>query len=180
MSIESEIALGAKSAEVRHELRELANKVCEQVKAETPVFGEMGRDEHRTDPPEGKPGDARDAVQVEPHGDAFRVISRDKKAVWIEIGTRHMPEYAPFSKAAAMFGAKGGPSFSADGRDSLGEHGVAKAHEHLRGELETLAKLKITGAAAHEIAAARTSVAQARIARSAAFKAARPRRGRRG
>ena len=167
------------TAEVRHHLSELADKVCDQVKAETPVFGEMGHDEHRQHPPEGDPGDARDAVHVEPHGDGFRVISRDKKAIWIEIGTAHMPEYAPFTKAAAMFGSTSGPSFSSSGRDSMADEGVHSAHEHLRSAVETYAKLRATGAAAHHVAAAGKNVAQARIARSAAFTAARPRRGKR-
>ncbi|GFG72693.1 hypothetical protein [Mycobacterium botniense] len=119
-------------------------------------------------------------MHVEPLPDGGRrVISRDKKAVWIEIGTSHMPEYAPFTKAAAMFGAEGGPSFSSTGRDSMADEGVAYAHAHLRAELERFAKLSAEGAAAHEIAAAARDVRQARIARSAAFKAARS-RGRRG
>jgi hypothetical protein len=184
MSMESEIlaeimGAGLHEAEIGHALNELAGKVCEQVKEETPVFGDLPP--HRTHPEEGDPGDARNAVHVEDlHGslDTRRVISRDKKAIWIEIGTKHMPEYAPFTKAAAMFGSETGPSFSASGRDSMADEGVSEAHEHLRGEVEKLAKLGATGAAAHHLAAQRTAVAQARIARSAAFKAARPRRGR--
>ncbi|PIJ36737.1 hypothetical protein BMW24_003475 [Mycobacterium heckeshornense] len=177
MNIEDEIAAGLASAEVQAALDELAREVCDQVKALTPVFGD--RPPHRAAPAEGEIGDARNAVHVEPLPDGGRrVISRDKKAVWIEIGTRHMPEYAPFTKAAAMFGAEGGPSFSASGRDSMSDEGVAHAHAHLRGELERFAKLSAEGAAAHEIAAAARSVQQARIARSAAFKAARGRRGR--
>ncbi|ORA40903.1 hypothetical protein BST20_01780 [Mycobacterium branderi] len=183
MSIEdaimAELAAGLHEAEVEAALDHLAHEVCEQVKSETPVFGDLPP--HRDAPAEGEPGDARNAVHVEPLPDGGRrVISRDKKAVWIEIGTRHMPEYAPFTKAAAMFGAEGGPSFSSSGRDSMADEGVAREHERLRGELENLAKLTATGAAAHHIAAARRSVEQARTARSAAFKAARPRRGRRG
>lgn len=176
-SVVADIAAGLQTAEVHHELKKLADEVCAQVKSQTPVFGDLPP--HRNAPPEGDPGDARDAVHVEPTADGFRVISRDKKAIWIEIGTAHMPEYAPFTKAAAMFGAEGGPSFSSSGRDSMADAGVAHSHTHLRGELERLAKLSAEGAAAHEIAAASRSVAQARLARSAAFRAARPRRGRR-
>lgn len=174
----AELSAGLHEAEVMHELHQLADKVCEQVKEETPVFGDLPP--KRSAPAEGDIGDARNAVHVEPHGDDYRVISRDPKAVWIEIGTAHMPEYAPFTKAAAMFGSTDGPSFSSSGRDSMADEGVKHAHEHLRGEVERLAKLQATGAAAHHIAAARKSVNQARVTRSAAFKAARPRRGRRG
>lgn len=181
MSMESGIladitAAGLHEAEIEHALKHLADEVCEVVKEETPVFGDLPP--HRTHPAVGDEGDARNAVHVEPIADGFRVISRDMKAIWIEIGTAHMPEHAPFTKAATMFGSDKGPSFSASGRDSMSEQGVATAHEHLRGEVERLAKLGATGAAAHELAKARTSVAQARMARSAAFKAARPRRGR--
>jgi hypothetical protein len=81
-----------------------------------------------------------------------------------------------FTKAAKYFGAEGGPSFSASGRDSMADEGVHRAHLHLRSELEKLAKMKAGGAAAQHISAQRGSVKQARIARSAAFNAARPRR----
>ncbi|MBO0882802.1 MAG: hypothetical protein J2P17_21205 [Mycobacterium sp.] len=179
MSIEAELLAGLETVEVHAALDELANRVCEQVKAETPVFGESGRDPRRDSPPEGSPGDARNAVHVEKLADGTRrVISRDKKAVWFEVGTEHMPEYAPFTKAAEMFGAEGGPSFSSSGRDSMAEHGVAHAHSALRAELEMLAKLKAAGAAGESIAQA-LAVRRARAARSAAFKAGRPRRGRR-
>lgn len=183
MSVEDELvaAITAELAttEVQLELHHLADQVCDQVKAETPVFGEMGLDEHRKAPPEGEPGDAREAVHIEPHGDGYRIISRNHLAVMIEIGGEHMPEYAPFTKAAAMFGSTDGPSFSSSGRDSMADHGVQHAHENLRSAVETYAKLRATGAAAHHVAAARKNVAAARIARSAAFNAARPRRGRR-
>jgi hypothetical protein len=180
VSIEAELLAGLETVEVQHALDDLANRVCEQVKAETPVFGESGLDERRDAPPEGVPGDARNAVHVEKLPDGTRrVISRDKKAVWIEIGTSHMPEYAPFAKAAAMFGSTTGPSFSASGRDSMADEGVAQAHSELADELETLAKLKAAGAAGEAIAQQALAVQRARAARSAAFKAGRPRRGRR-
>jgi hypothetical protein len=188
MSMESEaladiMGAGLHEAEIGHALDELAGKVCEQVKDLAPKFGDLPA--HRNNPaekwnPTGEDS-YRDSIEVDDlHGslDTRRVISRDPKAIWIEIGTAHMPEYAPFTKAAAMFGSTTGPSFSVNGRDSMADEGVHHAHEHLRGEVEKLAKLGATGAAAHHLAAQRTAVAQARIARSAAFKAARPRRGR--
>lgn len=180
MSIEDEIAAGLRSVEIEHELDKFAHRVADYAKSLAPVFGETGVDERRDAPPEGEPGDYRDSIHVDEtrHVGRRRVISRSKLAIWIEIGTRHMPEYAVFTRTAKFFGAKGGPSFSSNGRDSTADHGVARAHEHLRGELETLAKLKATDAAAHRIAAQKRAVDQARQARSAAFNAARPRRGR--
>lgn len=182
MSIEQEIAAGLHSVEVEHELDRLAHKVADYAQSIAPVFGETGVDEHRTSPPEGEPGDYRDSIVVDPRmrrPGVRRVISRSKLAIWVEIGTRHMPEYAVFTKTAKYFGAKGGPSFSASGRDSMADEGVGHAHKHLRSELEAYAKLRATGAAAHKVAEAAKSVAQARQARSSAFNAARPRRGRR-
>jgi hypothetical protein len=184
MSIESEILVqAAGAAEVQHELDKLAHEVCEYAKSLAPVFGETGHDERRGSPPEGEPGDYRDSIHVEKvhrDPDVRRVISRDYKAIWIEIGTRHMPEYAVFTKTGAYFGSDTGPSFApGSGRRSMEEEGVAHAHKSLREELEHLAKLTAEGAAVHEIDAARSRVSAARLARSAAFRAAQPRRGRR-
>lgn len=182
MSIEDEIAAGLRSVEIERELDKFARRVADHAKSLAPVFGETGVDERRGAPPEGDPGDYRDSIHVDEtrHVGRRRVISRSKLAIWIEIGTRHMPEYAVFTRTAKFFGAKGGPSFSSGGRDSMADHGVAHAHERLRDELETLAKLRATNAAAHHITAQRRAVEQARQARTAAFNAARPRqRGRR-
>jgi hypothetical protein len=181
MSIEDEILAQMVGAhEITDGLDKLAKDVCDFAKSIAPVFGDLPP--HRDAPADGDVGEYRDSIQVEDvhgHPDVRRVISRDKKAIWIEIGTKHMPEYAVFTRAAALFGAEGGPSFSASGRDSMADAGVHHAHHKLRDELETLAKLKATGAAAHHISAQRGVVNQARIARSAAFTAARPRsRGR--
>jgi hypothetical protein len=168
------------ATEVTDGLDKLAKDVCEAARSIAPVFGDLPP--HRGAPAEGDVGEYRDSIHVEDvhgHPDVRRVISRDKKAIWIETGTRHMPEYAVFTRAAALFGAEGGPSFSASGRDSMADEGVHHAHHKLRDELETLAKMKATDVAAHHISAQRGVVNQARIARSAAFKAARPRsRGR--
>lgn len=181
MAVEDEIlAQMVGAAEITDGLDKLAHDVCEAARGMAPLFGDLPP--HRTHPEEGDVGEYRDSIHVEDvhgHPDTRRVISRDKKAIWIEIGTKHMPEYAVFTRAAKLFGAEGGPSFSASGRDSMSDEGVHHAHQHLRDELETLAKMKATDVAAHHIAAQRGVINQARIARSAAFNAARPRsRGR--
>jgi hypothetical protein len=176
MAIEDEIlAQMVGAVEITDGLDKLAADVCAAAKDMAPVFGDLPP--HRTHPEEGDVGEYRDSIHVEDvHGrpDTRRVISRDKKAIWIEIGTKHMPEYAVFARAAKLFGSEGGPSFSASGRDSMADHGVEHAHHRLRDELETLAKLKATDSAAHLISAQRGVINQARIARSAAFRAARP------
>ncbi|OBG71330.1 MULTISPECIES: hypothetical protein [unclassified Mycobacterium] len=170
MSIESEIlAQMLTDAGVDVEVDKLAHQIAGEIKELSPVFGETGHDEKRSAPPHGSPGDYRDATKVilhptKPH--ARRVINDDYKAVWIELGSRHMPEYAPFAKAAALHGGTG-PDFA---------EGVERAQQNLRGEVEKLTKLMAEGAAAHEITAQRGRVNQARQARSAAFNAARPRR----
>lgn len=180
MALEDEIlAQMVGASEITDGLDKLAAEVCEAAKSMAPVFGDLpphrGEPASKTNPT----GDDsyRDSIHVEEvrgHPDKRRVISRDPKAVWIEIGTKHMPEYAVFARAAKLFDSVGGPSFSSDGRDSMADHGVEHAHHHLRDELETLAKMKATDVAAHHIAAQRGVVNQARLARSAAFRAARP------
>jgi hypothetical protein len=158
---------------------ELANEVAERVKSYTPEFGD--RDPRRSSPPYGEPGEAKAAIVVEPHPTeplGRRVISRDYKAIWIEVGSRHMPEYAPFTKTAAYYG----------GTPPIFDSGVRDAQHHLRGELEKLAKvmafspvgLKGGIAKSRAIADQKRSVNAARAARSQAFTAARgPRKGRR-
>lgn len=158
----------------------LAGEVAAMVKSATPVFGD--KDPRRGSPAHGDPGDARNAIKVEPHPNeplGRRVISRDFKAIWIEVGSRHMPEYAPFTRAAAYFG----------GTPPILNQGVRDAQHHLRGELEKLAKLgamsavglKAGIAKSQALTAQKHVVNQARTARSLAFHQARgPRkRGRR-
>lgn len=180
MAIEDEIlAQMVGSVEITDGLDKLAAEVCESAKSMAPAFGDLPP-HHGEPPPKTNPtgeDSYRDSIHVEEvrgHPDVRRVISRDPKAVWIEIGTKHMPEYAVFTRAAKLFGAEGGPSFSASGRDSMADEGVHHAHHKLRDELETLAKMKATDVAAHHIATQRGVINQARIARSAAFRAARP------
>jgi hypothetical protein len=178
MSIEAEIlAQMAVSTEVQHGLDELSGEVRDYAKSIAPVFGD--RPPHRDAPPKGSEGDFRDSIQVEKVAgelDVRRVISRDDPmAVWQELGTRHMPEYAVFAKAAAMFGGSG----------PVVDEGVQHAQHKLRHELEKLAKLRagVAGTMAEaveratSISAQKHAVDRARLARSAAFKAARGARG---
>lgn len=182
MSIEAEIAAQfAGAVEVEHAVEKFAHKVAEYAKSLAPVFGDLPP--RRGEPAHGEPGDYRDSIKVEhpPRATAVptrRVISRDFKAAWIELGTRHMPEYAVFAKTAAYFGGTG-PTI---------DEGVEHAQGHLRRELETLAKLRAGHAGTmHEAIAKSKSIAeqkravdQARMTRSAAFKAARGGGRRRG
>lgn len=89
----------------------LAEQVAEEVRLHTPVFGD--RPPRRAVPMFGEPGDAREAVHVEMNPDeplGRRVISRNFEAAWIEVGSKHIPEYAPFTKAAVQFGDNSGPT----------------------------------------------------------------------
>lgn len=160
---------------VREATDHLANEVADKVREFTPTFGDLPA--HRSSPAYGAPGDARAAIKVESHPTeplARRVISRDFKAIWIEVGTKHMPEYAPFAKAAKLFGGTG---------PLIGS--VQEAQHTLRGELEKLAKvLSASSAVGLKAGIAKSSAIQkqkeavhgARQSRTAAFNAARPRR----
>lgn len=165
MGIEAEIAaqvLGA--AEVHVALDEFAHEVADYAKSVAPVFGDLPP--HREAPKHGGPGDYRDSIHVEPvrvGALVRRVISRDFKAVWIELGSSHMPEYAVFAKTAAYFGGTG----------PVIDEGVQSAQGKLREELEKYAKMAAVGASELEVAEQVRNVERARRARSAAFRAAR-------
>jgi hypothetical protein len=170
MSIEAEIAAQfAGSIEMEHELDKFADKVRDYARDLAPVFDEE-RDKRSTPGTGEEAGDFRNSIEVSgiksPHH--RRVGSDSPIALWQEVGTKHFPEMAIFAKTAKYFGGTG----------PIIEAGVAHAQSHLRGELEKLEKLTATGAAAHQIAAQRASVERARGQRSAAFQAARGRRGR--
>lgn len=171
VSIPREISAWLGSAEAAHELHRFAEQVAEHARSLAPVFGETGRDERRSAPPEGEPGDFRDSIQVFSSDKVghLRVGSKSKIALWQEIGTRHFPELAIFAKTAKYFGGTG-PTF---------EQGVAHAQSHLRDELEKLGKLAAEGVGADRLAAQHKAVAEARQARSSAFTAARAGRRRR-
>jgi hypothetical protein len=158
----------------------LANEVADYAKGLAPVFGD--RDPRRGSPSYGEPGDYKDSIKVTPSPSeplGRRVGSDDFKAIWIEVGSRHMPEYAVFTRTAAYFG----------GTPPILNEGVRNAQHHLREQLEKLAKLTAVGAIGLKAGVARSKaitaqkheVTKARNARSAAFNAARGprRRGRR-
>lgn len=173
MSIESEIAAQfAGAAEVKLGVDKLAHEVADYAKSIAPVFGDQPP--KRGEPGVGEPGDYKESIGVEAapgaKTPARRVISRDPKAIWVELGSRHMPEYAVFAKTAAHFGGTG----------PVIEEGVDYAQGRLRGELKKLAEMTAAGASDAGLAAQRSAVDQARLGRSAAFRAARgPRRRRR-
>ncbi|TDH57547.1 hypothetical protein E2F47_01910 [Mycobacterium eburneum] len=173
MSIEAEIAAGLHSFEIERELDKLADEVADFAKSIAPVFGD--RPPKRDAPADGAPGDFKNSIKVTPQGPGKRRVgSDDFKAVWAELGTRHMPEYAVFAKTAAHFGGTG----------PIIDEGIQRAQSHLRRELEHLAKLhaEMPGSfsaaidKAQRLTAQKRKVEQARTARSAAFNAARPRR----
>lgn len=170
MSIEDEIALGLNSLEIEAELDKFAHEVADYAKDLAPVF-DPERDRRAT-PGIGEPEDFKNSIRVLPGGPVGhrRVGSDfDPIALWQEVGTRHMPEYAVFAKTASYFGGSG----------PIIDEGVQHAQKNLRGELEKLEKMAAEGAAAHHIASQSRAVNQARLARSAAFRAARGGRGRR-
>lgn len=157
------------SLEAEHHLDKFAEQVRDYAKELAPVFGDLPP--KRNEPEHGEPGDYKESITVSPikHPGKRRVGSKDFKAIWIELGSRHMPEYAVFAKTAAYFGGTG-PVF---------EEGIVQAQGRLREHLETLAKLGATGATAAALAEQHREVGRARQARSSAFKAARgPRRRR--
>jgi len=177
------------SEEVHHKLDAVVKEAQEMAKSLAPVFTEeRGR---RKEPPwdsahlsePGTAGDYKNSIVIEyvkgkPH--VRRLISRDYKAVWIEIGTRHMPEYAILTNIAREYGSKTGPSFS-EGSDrvSMQDEGVKRKHESLREHLEGLEKMIADGAAATAIEHMRNKIDRLRNERSAAFRAAQPRSRRR-
>lgn len=170
MGIEAEIAAGLHSVEIEHELDKFCEKVADYAKGIAPVFGDLPP--KRDEPGIGDPEDYKNSIRQLPghrKPGHRRVGSDDPKAIWIEVGATHMPEYAVFTKTAKYFGGTG----------PIIDEGVQHAQGKLRGELERLEKLTAAGAGAHHIAAQRRAVERARTARSAAFQAARG-RGRRG
>lgn len=169
MSIEDEISAGLHAVEIEHELDRFCDKVINYAKDLAPVFGDLPP--KRDEPGIGDPEDYKNSIRQLPghrKPGHRRVGSDDPKAIWIEVGTRHMPEHAVFTKTAKYFGGTG----------PIIDEGVQHAQSNLRSELEKLEKLGAEGAATHQIAAQRRAVDQARAARSSAFKAARGRRGR--
>lgn len=149
------------SIEVNRGLDHFAGEVAEYAQSIAPVFGDLPP--KRDAPPEGEPGEFRDSIHVEhPRPGVRRVISRDDPiALWAEMGTQHMPEYAVFSRTAEHFGGTA---------PVIGDDGVMHAQSHLRKALTRLAELHAAGAGADEIAVQQTRVRMARQQRSAEFR----------
>ncbi len=110
-------------------LNDLANEVRDYWRSISPVGTEEEGDEN--------PGQYRDSIRVERHGDGFHVLTDDYKAYWIEFGAQHMREYAPAQHTAAHFGdsnavSVGGVLGNERIMNTQGELRVAKAkHEDL-------------------------------------------------
>ena len=171
------------SEEVHHKLDAVVKEAQRKAKELAPVFGDLPP--RRESPPNGgSPGDYRDSIVIEnvkgkPH--VRRLISRDYKAIWIEIGTRHMPEYAVFTNIASMYGAKSGPHFTNDGGGPVSMHdeNVGRKHDSLREAIKTMETMMENGAKGKALDSIRNKINTIRNQRSAAFRAAAPRRRRR-
>lgn len=156
----------ARDPKLIKELEDHGAEIRDYWKALAPVFD--GDKDRRKTPGLGEPGDYKGSIHTElvrrkDGKPGMRVGTNDPKAIWIEVGTAHMPEYAPATQTAHHFHDTTGPVFS---------EGVQEAQGKLREALETLAKLKESGA---DVKSARTAVSRARGERSAAFKASRRR-----
>jgi len=115
--------------EIHKEVQRLAEQLRDAVQSHAPVFTGKPID-RRDEPAQGEIGEYRDSIHVEwvttSDSDGLpvaRVISKDMKAAWIEFGSAHMPEYAPFTKAAEEFGGTG-PQY-----DGAAGHAQAKFRE---------------------------------------------------
>lgn len=171
MELDAEIA---RNPEVLKALEDKAKEVETFWKDISPVF-DATRD-RRANPPEDQPGAYRDSIHTqmirERDGRPGALVgTNDYKAVWIEFGSLHMPEYAPATKTAHYFGDTKGPIVSVGGVNE----GINQAQVKYREAREAYEKAKATGS---DVKNARTELNRARGERSAAFNAARPRRRR--
>ncbi|GAS92687.1 hypothetical protein [Mycolicibacterium brisbanense] len=157
----------AVDAGVHAALEAKANEAVEYWKGIAPVFSP--ETSNRSTPPHGEPGDYRDSVHVEWRqgelGPYARIASHDYKAVWIEFGAEHMPEFACASRTCLAMGGDG----------KILHESIEHAQGHLRNALKELARVRATGSA-RDIAAAAQHVSSARQARSAAFRVLRSER----
>jgi hypothetical protein len=145
------------------ELNDLANEVCDYWQSIAPVGKKADGDEN--------PGQYRDSIHVERHGEGFHVLSDDFKAYWIEFGTSHMPEYAPAQKTAEHFG---GASVNVGG--ALADAGVMNAQGDVRVAKAKHRELVEAKASTAKLVASKERIGRAERSRSAAFTARRKRR----
>ena len=162
------------SPEIHAEVQKLAEQLQEAVKSYAPVFGD--RPPRRESPADGSVGEFRDSIEItwvttsDSGGlPVARVISKDIKAVWIEYGSAHMPEYAPFTKAAAELGGSG-PNY--DGQ-------IGAAQSKFRSAKEELEHARRSGSREDAALAAKHFEA-ANVHRSEAFKSGRTQADRSG
>ncbi|SIC56456.1 Uncharacterised protein [Mycobacteroides abscessus subsp. abscessus] len=108
------LAAIAGDAKAHQELKRVGAEVAEDWKGRAPVFGD--KDPRRADPPYGgEPGEYRDSIEPgKPHVNKegeleLLVESDDYKAIEIELGSKHMPVYAPATATMRQFGAEDGP-----------------------------------------------------------------------
>jgi hypothetical protein len=144
------------------ELNDLANEVRDYWQSIAPVGKKADGDEN--------PGQYRDSIHVERHGEGFHVLTEDFKAYWIEFGTSHMPEYAPAQKTAEQFGGDvqlGGVLADAGIMNAQSDVRVAKAKHR------DLVEAKASNA---KLIASKERIARLERKRSAAFTARRKRR----
>lgn len=180
---EAELSRAMRGPEVMIAAEKLAKEVVEYAQGIAPVFGD--KDPHRNTPPHGDPEDYKNSIRaLAPRIEGDTVIvsveTNDYKAWWIEYGSRHMPEYAVFSRTAEHFGGTG---------PDMASEQVSTAHGILRAALQDLALARaLPGHNEHlgfqkaaAIGKAKQAVEQARSGRSAASRAAaRNSRGRGG
>lgn len=175
---EADIEAVMADAAVKVELLARAHEVADFVRELTPEFdpGKSGRSE----PGIGQPGDAKAAIHVVPLVDetwrareGFRVISQDPKVFWIEFGSRHMPEYAPFQQAITHFHGEGGPGVIPGG--VLASHKIMRAQADVRTARFRQAMAIHVGTGAR-IKSTTADLRRAEYVRSREFKAERQRR----
>lgn len=166
----------AESSDIARAVLDQAAEMRDYWKGLAPVFSGGSRDRRSTPPNDGKPGDYRDSIHVETLTDKFgwpgaRIISADYKAAWIEMGTRHMPEYAPATATAHHFGSTTGPSINSG---ALSDSHLAHAQKRLRNAQArmALARKASKEVRGEEIHKARVALEEARNKRHTAVRAA--------
>jgi hypothetical protein len=168
-----DVARAFDDPDIHAEVKRLAEDVQEAVKSYAPVFGD--RPARRESPADGSVGEYRDSIHIEwvTTSDSdlpvARVISKDMKAAWIEFGSSHMPEYAPFTKAAQEFGGRG-PAYTG---------AVGNAQEKFRHAKEALEHARREGSR-EDIALAAKHFEAASVHRSEALKSRRSQANRSG
>jgi hypothetical protein len=171
---EAVIAEFINDPKIRAEMEHLGGEVRDYWRSIAPVFDP--KTSGRAELPEGRTvGEYRDSIHLEwvetsdSELPVLRCLTDDILAPWVEFGTEHMPEYACAAKTAAHFGGDG-PVYHA---------GITSAQNQVREGVRDLAAAR-KGGSREDVSLAQKRLDQARIARSAAFKAQRQRASRKG